>query len=156
MQFTIRATFAVSMCALGLMTLAGCGKQTSEVRGTVTVGGEKVSSGNIVFIGEDGRVDSSVITDGTYTMLKAPIGKVKITVASTAPSGASRGQAGNIAGLPPELKEKAASAVKGSSVPASAKKGVQVPTKYSDEKTTDLTYEVKSGKQEHNIDLPAK
>jgi len=153
----MNAVIAACMCALGLLSLSGCGKQTSEVRGTVRVNGQNVTSGNIAFISDDVRLDSSVISDGAYTLLKAPVGKVKITVVSTVPPGTSRGRAGNLAGVPPEMREKAASAIaQGSSDPASGKKRIEVPKKYGDEKTTDLTYEVKSGKQEYDIDLPSK
>jgi hypothetical protein len=130
---------------LALMTLMGCGN-TSEVRGTVKVNGETVNSGNIVFIAEDGHQESAVIMDGSYAIPKAPIGKVKITIVSTKPT-AGIPHAGRMAGAPPEIQAKAS----GTSGP---KKFVDVPKKYSDEKTTDLTYEVKSGKQEYNIDLP--
>ncbi|HEV3236484.1 MAG TPA: hypothetical protein VGZ25_05820, partial [Gemmataceae bacterium] len=115
MRITMKASSAACLLVVGLMSLSGCGKQTSEVHGTVTVNGEKVNSGNIVFIAEDGRLDSAVITDGFYTILKAPTGKVKITVESIAPSGSKRGPTGGLAGLPPEMMEQAAAARKGSS-----------------------------------------
>jgi hypothetical protein len=148
MEKNLKRCLAASAFALGLMTLSGCGKQTTEVRGTVKVNGETVNSGNIAFIAEDGRTDSAVIADGSYAILKAPIGKVKITIKSTKPVANANPHAGRMAGAPPEVQAQASGAS------SSPKKFVEVPKKYGDENTTDLTYDVKSGKQEYDIDLP--
>src|SRR6202022_3067328 len=108
MEKNLKRCLAASVFALGLMILSGCGKQTSEVRGTVKVNGETVNSGDITFIAEDGRLESAVITDGSYAILKAPIGKVKITISSTKPAANARPpHAGIMVGAPPEIKAKA-------------------------------------------------
>ena len=134
---------AAGLLAIALFLFPGCSKQVSKVSGRVTVKGEPIVAGRIVFIAEDGRLDSAQILDGAYLVSRAPIGNVKITITGTPPA-SNKPRVG--AGKPERF-------VKPETGPN--KKFVDVPKKYSDEKTTDLTYEVKSGKQEYNIDLPA-
>jgi hypothetical protein len=142
-QTSLKPSLAACLLVIGLCLLPGCGK--SEVSGRVTVQGEPIADGRIVFIAEDGHLDSSPIQDGAYLVRRPPIGKVKITVTSTPPAFNNPRAAGS--GKPERFGNH--------KVPETDpnRKFVPVPFKYSDEKTTDLTYEVTSGKQEHNIDL---
>jgi hypothetical protein len=130
----------------GLLIFSGCGKKSTEVSGTVKLNGKAIKVGEITFIAEDGSLDTSQIKDGAYTLYRAPVGMVKITVKSTKPVPYVNRHGGMKA--PPE----------GAAAPQAAdeqtdKNYIPVPKKYNDAETTDLTYEVKSGKQEYNIDL---
>src|ERR1700730_9856011 len=139
-QTSLKPSLAACLLVIGLCLLPGCGK--SEVSGRVTVQGEPIADGQIVFIAEDGHLDSAPIQDGAYLVRRPPLGKVKITVTSTPPAFNNPRAAGS--GKPDRFP-------KPETNPNS--KFVPVPPKYADEKTTDLTYEVTSGTQEHNIDL---
>ncbi|WP_020474315.1 hypothetical protein [Zavarzinella formosa] len=126
----------------------GCGDdRTSLVRGSVSIDGERITFGTIAFIGPDGRVDSTMIRDdGTYEMLKAPQGKVLITV-QTYP-------------LPPQVRPPEAIPTKGDKAAATptGARYTLLPDYYSDEKKSPLTYTVVPGPQEYDIQLsrPAK
>src|SRR5258708_13751023 len=143
-QISHKAVFR-TLCLLGgLLVFAGCGKRTTEISGVVKMKGEVIPVGEITFMDEDGRVDTSQIKDGAYVVYRAPVGKVKITVKSVQPAPyvnrhgrPMKPPDESIKGADPEMK----------GVP----KYVPIPKKYESMDTTNLTYEVKSGKQEYNI-----
>jgi hypothetical protein len=144
--FSQKNIFRALWLAGGLFILSGCGQKVTEVTGTVKMTGQPVTLGEISFIGEDGRLDTSQIQNGAYALHRAPVGKVKITVKSIQPvpyvnrrGGMKNAPDSGEALRTPESESNA--------------KNVEVPKKYNDADTTDLTYEVKSGKQEYNIDL---
>ncbi len=110
----------------------------AEVTGKVTLGDRPVS-GQVVFIYADGKELASPTTgDGSYTIADPPTGSVKICV---------RPMAGG--GLTPPPK------AGGGEIPKDAPGagGIAPPGKYGNPATSGLTYEVKAGKQEHNITL---
>jgi hypothetical protein len=145
-QINCKIVFHALWLAGALFVLSGCGKKVTEVTGTVKMKGQPITLGEISFIGEDGSLDTSQIQNGAYAMHRAPVGKVKITVKSIQPvpyvnrrGGMKNAPDSGEALKTPESESNA--------------KNVEVPKKYNDQETTDLTYEVKSGKQEYNIDL---
>jgi hypothetical protein len=121
---------------------AGCGPAVGEVSGTVTYQGQPLGSGQIMFLGDKGTAPASIAADGTYTAHKVPVGTVQITVETIPP--VSGGQGGNVAGMGLNT-EGATTAAPG--------KYVKIPDKYKNARTSNLTYEVKSGKQQHDIVL---
>jgi hypothetical protein len=66
------------------LALAGCGKETAEVKGKVlTADGKPLRGGLLVVMRADGRGEPDLATinpDGTFTLLKAPLGKVFVSV----------------------------------------------------------------------------
>ena len=130
---------------LSLLAATGC-RRGASVSGKVTFKGQPVP-GAISFYGPGGRVDSGRIDEeGKYTVAKAPIGDVKVTVA------------------PAELRPAKEGADKGKKVPEhpgsgkappppKAGKSVDIPSKYKDPEKSGLTYTLKSGQNQIDIDL---
>lgn len=135
-----------AVCLLALAVAAGCGgggkEAKNQVTGKVTMDGKPVN-GTVVFVTSDNKELQSPIgsTDGTYQIIDAPNGSMKIYIK------------GSLAGTGGALKEPP----KGGPGPDMAKglggAGVDAPAKYGSAATSGLTFEVKGGKQEHNITL---
>lgn len=130
-----RLSRAVVVVALGLALaagVAGCGgggPKRVGVSGTVTYAGQPVPTGTISFIGDADVVESSPIRDGKYTIARAPVGPVKVTVSTpTAPSGITQKQ----------TKQK----FEGMSYDGGGDKVVAVPRRYTQADTSGLTYTV--------------
>jgi len=150
----------VSLFLPGLLLLTvGCGSK-GTITGNVSYKGTPITAGTILFVPENGAPQvSAPITEGKYTAEKVPPGPAKVAITSdyTGPmaltpmqramqGGMGKGPAGEIPEGPKKLLEGAAQ--------AKEKKGVKIPEKYASPSTADLTYTVKGGSQEHNIDLP--
>jgi hypothetical protein len=128
------------LASFGMVT--GCGGKSgdkntmkSEVTGKVTLG-DKPVSGQVVFVYSDGKELVSPITgDGSYMLADPPTGSVKIYIRSMGGTVVPKGG--------PDIPKDAPGG--GGGVPA--------PPKYASAATSGLTYEVKAGKQEHNIPL---
>jgi hypothetical protein len=161
---------AGGLCLCGILLAAGCGGGKGVVSGKVFYQGQPVRGGNVSFVSEGGGAMSSPIEeDGSYTIRNVPPGTVTITVETD-----SFRQGGPGGGPPPELlknmkkpmPEKDAQAEHPGNEAAlrekdriarvtadRAKRYVQIPPQYSDFRKSNLTYVVKSGQQEHDIDL---
>jgi hypothetical protein len=147
--------FGVSGLGVLLILSAGCSSK-GTVSGKVTVNDEPVRRGTITFTAASDKPWASSVPigeDGSYTVINAPPGPVKITVAS----------ANSNPRLGAKFKDRKGSAAKDENtddMPPSVRNrlrpgpaGPSVPKKYNDAETSGLTYEVKPGKQEHNIQL---
>ena len=118
---------------------AGCGRAapTGDVSGVVRVDGTPLPSGTVAFVGEDGRAASAMIqADGSYRIPKAPVGPVRITVQTFAPSPGV---------VPPDTPP--------GSVKQASLRFVSLPEHYADHTTSGLSYTVEPGAQTHDIDL---
>jgi len=111
-----------------------------------------------MFITDDNRSGSTVIDQkGNYVMTDAPVGDVKITV--TVPKlGGMAAMRGGKPGPPKspvgEMKDPNNSEQGSTPQPAmDPSKIVPIPDKYSDVKTSGLTYKVEKGEQTHDIPL---
>jgi len=150
-----------------LLGAVGCGKQTATVSGKVTIDGEPLKGGNVTFTRNDGKPTTYAViaADGSYKMENVPVGNVKVCVEtkSLKPAQApSLRPGGGGAGGPPIVNKPP----QGSDLPkdydpnkqnvSNADLYVPIPDKYSDPAQTDLQYEVKSGSQEHAIQLTKK
>ena len=122
----------------------------TEISGTVRFNGAPLTGGRITFKAGEGDPGSSAVIDpnGRYK-ISAPVGDVNISIDNSmlnpaAHKGKERIQKGagpRPGGFDPEE-------VKGAYVP--------IPQKYADPKTSGLTYTVKKGDKEHDIDLTDK
>jgi hypothetical protein len=142
----VRRTARLAALVLLAGAAVGCGKSTT-VSGKVTHKGKLVTSGDVLFLSEDGRETRGPIgADGTYTARGVPVGPAMVGVDNPPPAAPSG------SGLPPskdtsndpevkEMKERAA-------------RYVATPKQYRDPKQSGLTYTVQSGSQTHDIDLP--
>jgi hypothetical protein len=126
--------------------LCGC-RGGNTVSGTVTYKGKTLNSGTVIFYVGDKTVPAPISSDGTYLATGVPVGSAKVTVAVTDTSnlvpsqmkGGPKGQAEH-APLPG-----------GDSGPAAPP--VPIPAKYAAKESSDLSYEIHSGKNAFDIDL---
>jgi hypothetical protein len=128
---------------LGVWLSAGCAgsKETGDISGKVTYGGESLNGGTVGFVADNGReIKTAQITaEGTYKVAKVPVGQAAITVVTP----------------PPDTEEqlgKDKSDAKAKVKPATP--GIDIPKKYSKPSLSGLSYEVKKGSQTHDIELP--
>jgi hypothetical protein len=133
---------------LVILVSAGCGNPAGTVWGKVTFEGNPLPSGNVSFAPDDksagnkGAVISPIAEDGSYSLSNVPVGKVTITVEtkSSAPAAAPPGAKMNVpAGAP--------------NYAGPGTKHVDIPERYSQFDKSGLSYEVKSGRQTHDIQL---
>jgi len=136
-----------------LAAVAGCGKGTATVTGKVTYQGQAITSGTVVFYGENGKVDSGILdANGNYTLTRAPVGTVKVAV--MVPKIASKGAGGGPPPGPPAGKGKLKTAPVDPSrpVPAPVEKSA-IPERYTDAEKSGLVYTVNPGSQIINLEL---
>ncbi len=142
-----------------VLVVIGCGpnyKARAVVRGKVTFAGKNLTTGDVMFHGPNGMTGMAAIKeDGSYEMMDAPLGEVKVTVSvpKVPPGGVSRMKVG---------MEKRADEVKsvdptgsGRSITMGSipKNIVPIPDKYGFIEQTPLTYTVVKGEQTHDIKL---
>jgi hypothetical protein len=140
--------------ALGLGALlalaaaaGGCHKSTTTLSGTVTYRGRPVTSGEVVFLAEDGTAGAHapIGPDGHYSVTGVPAGPVRVGVDNPPPSWYATGQR-----LPaalandPEVRE----------ARAQAAHYVPTPWRYRDPNHSGLTHTVERGGQSYDIALP--
>jgi hypothetical protein len=120
--------------------LCGCGgpggpkREQGTISGKVTLGGEAVKAGRVIFAHVEGPAAAADITsDGTYTT-KAAVGKTKASIDYRAPAEEVKG------GRP------------GLMMPGKS----LVPEKYADAKTSGLSLEVKPGDNKFDIPMVSK
>jgi hypothetical protein len=132
---------ARSVAAIALLSLAplGCGR--GEVTGKVTCEGKTVVFGTVQFEGSDGMLrQGNIEPDGTYTVNDVATGEAKVAVSSLNPK-SSDFVAIEREGMP---KPPPRPEVKG---------WFPIPKKYDAPHTSGLTYTIKRGKNEINIEL---
>jgi hypothetical protein len=134
------------LLGLAFLLLAGCSPPSGTVSGKVTIGGQTVPGGSVSFVPPEGKGTqiAEISEDGSYTVRNLPPGKAAIIVEtkSAAPPAAPGGVRMNMPAGAPNAPGADA-----------GKRYVAIPEAYSSAETSGLSYEVKAGKQEHNIDL---
>jgi hypothetical protein len=180
MRYFMRSSpkrWALLLSFLIMLFAVGCGRKTGTVTGTVTIDGEPLKGGNVTFARNDGQTTMSgtINEDGSYKVENVPVGTVKVCVETKSmnPALASGGvnrpgarPGGGMGGPPPgvahENKPPEGAKVSEHYVPrtqgdnSTVARYVAIPDHYADPTTTDLTYEVKRGPQDHPITLHKK
>ena len=129
---------AILSLFLGLALLS-CSPSLTEVSGKVRFKDQTLSSGSVTFVGQDGESSSSAIAeDGSYRIENAPLGPVRIAVASHPRE-------------PPGLKRPPGQAAPLREDPKDGT--VKIPKKYENHETSGLDYTVERGSNTINIDL---
>lgn len=133
-----------SLLFAGIALTCGCGASKSVVTGKVSYKGKPLAMGTIYMVGADGIAAPAPINpDGTYRIEGVAIGTAKIGVSSPKPptpqmlAHARKGRAPANAAPPPDVAT-----------------WFEIPDKYADPQSSGLTVELKSGPNEHHIDLP--
>jgi hypothetical protein len=151
--------WAVSL-ALGVVVgAAGCavgGSSTGTVTGKVTYKGGPVKGGNVYFFVDDKNPGVGEIQeDGTYKAERVPVGNAKVSVDTESmkpPMGMPAAAAKKYTAPPPDPKVKTEAYVP-PDPGERAKRYVKIPEKYIDPERSGLTYTVKTGSQEFNIEI---
>ncbi len=136
---SVRVLAAAAVFA-GLLALAGCSDNTSgEVSGRVIVDGTPVEEGAVNFWPVDSKSQPSggVIKDGTYSF-KAPVGAVKVTLSKVKVTGTKKLYPGEPKSPEMPIKEEA------------------LPPRFNKKETTELTYEVRPGRNSKDWELSTK
>jgi hypothetical protein len=136
--------WAFLVAAAGLLGLAaGCGgPPTGNVSGAIKYKDKPLTAGVVTFINTDGKSWSGPIVDGKYSVDKAPVGEVKISV--QVPTATTGRTADFIAKYPKEAK---------SAESYKKVEPVAIPPHFADPNTSNLKYTVVSGNQTHDLDL---
>jgi hypothetical protein len=136
---------------LSVLGAAGCGSSSSgTVTGKVTYKGAAVPGGTVSFFGADNWTGSAHLgEDGSYSIANVPAGTVRISV-ETMTARPPKPPPGAMPKPPTD-----APVPKGSMYDpaAQAKRYVPIPPRYADKDQSGLTYDVKPGKQVHDIKL---
>jgi len=136
-NFARRAVFLMIVALmLPLLLCAGCSESTEvrsgEVSGKVTLEGQPLTAGIVLFMTEDGHAASVPIgTDGSYTLQIRP-DRFKVAV------------------TPPEDPDPLASPPAG---PKSGSGDVAISRRYRDLSSSGLTFDAKEGSNTFNIEL---
>jgi len=133
------------LLVLLLVVAAGCGgRKAATVRGKVTYKGAHLTMGNVIILSDDkASARGQIGPDGTYEVLKAPTGKVKVGVSNPPPPGAPGGQP--LSGPPDDPENKQAAEL--------AKKYVASPDSYTNPEKSGLSFDIPSGGKQLDIDL---
>jgi hypothetical protein len=141
---------AMLVLAAGLIAVGCKGGSGNTVFGKVYYQDKIVKGGTVVFYGKLWSAPGSIQEDGSYSLSKLPEGKVKITVDTSSfkpnPQAKEKRQIPSDAPRPPGRE---ASADAGGD-PA---RYTELPEKYADKNKSDLSYDVKAGKQEYDIKM---
>jgi hypothetical protein len=122
------------------LAVLGCGgnKNEGQVSGTVTYQGKPLPIGTISFLDSSNQaLASSAINNGTYALpVKVPVGPVKAIV--TTPGSSSGGRRPTVVRNNKRVEKITV---------------IPIPGKYGSADQSGLTYTVKRGPNEYNIDL---
>jgi hypothetical protein len=148
--FSSRGRWDLFLGFLALVATSGCTGASATVKGKVTLDGQPVKGGTVTFASTEGKppASGSIQQDGGYEVLRAPTGKVKITVETESLNPAGRGDARKYE--PPAGQKSPYGNAKGGD---DASRYVKIPEKYKLEETTDLAFEVKGGTNTHDLKL---
>jgi hypothetical protein len=147
---------AAGFCLCGILLAEGCGSGKGIVSGKVLYQGKPVPGGTVSFNSDKGGVFFSPIEeDGSYTIRGIPTGPAKIAVETESfrPPLSAPLQRGGGSVSPEFLKQNLEKMNPQMADPQRAKRYVPIPQQYRDPDKSNLTYEVKSGKQQHDLDL---
>jgi len=129
--------------AFSLVLFSGCGPSHGTITGMVTLNGQPLSDGQVSFLAQDGTIVTSMIdSNGKYRIPQFPVGLAKVTVyppMDMAAIGDTIKNQGKDKG-PPRL-----------TAPPTPKS--DIPSRYADPQTSNLTVDVRRGEMTFDIPL---
>lgn len=133
----------------GALMVAGCGgSSVGTISGKVSYKGQALKGGTVSVIPKSGPVQSSTIAeDGGYRLAKVPVGPAQIAVETESLRPKEQKS------LPGPYAKAPKDALPPGLVMGDAKHYVKIPEQYADAEKSGLSLDVKSGKNDHNIDL---
>ena len=142
-----RARLAALLVLAAGAGASGCGATAATVSGKVSHRNKLVTSGEVVFLTQDGKsgAHAPVQPDGTYRAVNVPLGTLRVGLRNPPPLYYQQ-----IKNRPkdltddPEMQEAAKRAAN----------FVPTPPKYEDPNQSGLTTDVKPGENIYNLDLP--
>jgi len=154
MRFHHFARTLGALFVLGLFgVLAGCGSggpARAVVKGKVSIEGQNLTTGNVMFWGENNATASAAIDKhGNYVMNDAPVGDVKITVYVPNVNPAELAKMNAMKKGMPNLKsvDPSGSGMSISIMGDMPENIVPIPDKYATPESSGLTYTVQRGEQ---------
>ncbi len=167
---------AAFMCFVFLFSAIGCGgpPPSAKLSGKFTYKGQVVKGGTVLFKFENGQAASAISSDGLYAFTDLPLGLAKVTIETETYNPAAEhpvyakaaGQADDrlkSANQYAEAMGKGGPAEKGAGNTSTglggpfaaelAKLYVKIPVKYTNEKTSGLSYTVVQGTQTKDFEL---
>ncbi len=136
-----------------LLTLLGCGKPAGSVSGTVTFQDKPLPSGTVIFYSQDGTgYPATIRPDGTYALDKIPVGPAVICVVTQDPAQSPAARSPGMAMDPGKMGNPGA-AKPGTRPDQPAGKYVAIPEHYRRPDQSNLSFDVASGENKHNIEL---
>ncbi|HEV8059566.1 MAG TPA: hypothetical protein VGP68_06820 [Gemmataceae bacterium] len=146
-----------------LMLAAGCSStpatEFARVTGHVSCRGKPILIGKITVFTDGGVFDTASIDDGQYVLSRAPIGTVHVVlVGSTVRRDAKQMEAGKMSHIRASSERMKKWEAQGKNLDDLPPEPIPedpegIPSKYSGDRTTPLTREVKSGSQVIDIDI---
>jgi hypothetical protein len=133
------------------LLFTGCSSQ-GTISGQITYQGKPVPEGTVVMVPAEGQAVTGIIKDGHYEVKGIVKGMVKIAVQTTESAAVNRSVQRIPKGMGPPKELGLDPAIYDPSAQRQVK-SMRIPEKYRDPEQSGLTYTVKGGKQEFNIDL---
>jgi hypothetical protein len=144
---------------------AGCGASQGTVSGKVLYRGQPLTGGAVTYFPDSGKgaFTTRIKPDGSYSLPKVPVGKVRIAIAPAAQrhmdpqmqamaravkSGKDRPSPEMIEKMPPNMR----AALEESPSPGPGRPP-PIPPQYTDPDKSGLEYTVTGGSQTHDIEL---
>lgn len=146
--------------SLALVTVAGCGgdgPSIAKVTGKVTLKGTPIKGANVQFHPEKGPMAIGITDDqGNFTLTTngrpgAPIGLNKVAISKAAPAPAAGAMPTNP--TPEDMAKMAASAAQGGGLKRSEPPKSEVPDKFSNPTTSNLTADVSTNAADNTFEF---
>jgi hypothetical protein len=155
MSLRIRSSRSIvaSSLLVGIFLIAGCGGGTASVSGKVSYNGKPLVTGSVVVTDGTRIAYGTIGNDGSYRIVDAPAGAVKVSVGSPNPASPQvQSTADPKTGGGRDMGTK-----KGVPAPKPATPPVTgwfpIPEKYADPDQSGLGTTLKSGENTYNIEL---
>jgi hypothetical protein len=142
----------VAVVIAALLVVPGCGNPRARVHGTLKYQGKPLGGAIITFFSTDNAAFSArTRTDGTYQVTGVPQGAVRVSVQIPQPRPKPRPDPKVVENANKAAGRKSWQDKKQPEDPAAPR--INLPTRYGNPETSDLSFELKEPDQDYSIDL---